>query len=159
MLFLLCNLRESNTHRRWIAPLHHWESQNVPSTGTFYLNDSSSGPARTERISARLQPFSPASRAHGNDRRNAESPLVGFTATQPTWGIKPEMAADADTTRRLTEEKEIPVSYFYRPHILCVTDRSCDVRHPSGLGFPKAKVNPVKAERWHRVTAVSCVAW
>ena len=142
----------------------------MPSTGTSYLNHSSSGPTRTERTSTqRFRPFSPAFRARGNEHRNAEagpSTLVppqvlpvGPPTSQPTGGTIPETTTDANATEINTEEEKIPVSHFYRSHIPHVTDRSRDIRCPNGPGFPKARENPARAVRWHRVMAANYVTW
>jgi hypothetical protein len=81
------------------------------------------GPARTGRDSSgRFQPYG-TSRAHENEHGNAEAHqptavpphvlhLGLFPTARPTGGTIPEPTADADTTQTLTEEKEVPVSFF-----------------------------------------------
>ena len=134
----------------------------------YASNQSSSGPARTGQSSSqRFRPYE-APRARGNEYWNteAEPPTlvtaraqnVGSTTLQPTGGI-PETVANANTTEISTEEEKVPVSHFYRPSILHVTDWLCDIRCLSGPCDPRDKGSLARAVRRNRLMAMSCVAW
>ena len=96
--------------------------------------------------SERFKPYG-VSRAHTVEHINAEAgpstlvpaqdPRVGTQMLLPYAGLS-ESAADAATTQTNTEDNEVAVSNFYRPHTLHVTEWSFGVRSPSRRALPAA---------------------
>ncbi|KAF9646525.1 hypothetical protein BDM02DRAFT_3000293 [Thelephora ganbajun] len=82
-------------------------------------------------------------------------PYVGEPTSQPSGGIS-ETTADAATTQPTTEEGQVPVSNFYCPHILRVTEWSFGVRRPSGPDTPAVRDCPASTASQDRSTPRSC---
>ena len=98
-------------------------------------------PTRSEPLHAeRYQPYG-TSRTRRVGHVNAEAgpstlmpphfPYVGLPIPQPTGGIS-ETTANAANNKKITEEKEAPVSNFYRSHLPRVTKWLFGVRRPNG---------------------------
>lgn len=187
--FPLSNFNTPSAHPRWTVPLQYWgDTQSGPSTSTFNLvsvgfcssfhyfadtvctsNQPSPGPSRTGQNSQRrFQPYT-TSRARENEHRNAEAGLstpvpvqvlhAGSTTLQPTGGVTPETAANANQANTTTEAERVPVSHFYRSPVPRVADLLCGVRFPSAPGDQMARANLARAVRQNRLTTASCVAW
>ena len=98
------------------------------------------GPTRSELSHAvRYQPYgtSGASRIKNVNAEAGPStivpphiPCVGLPIQQPTGGIS-ETTANA-ANKKITEEKEAPVSNFYRSHLPRVTKWLFGVKRPNG---------------------------
>ena len=82
-------------------------------------------------------------------------PSIDPPTLQPTGGIMPETAADAEKKPTITDKDGVAVSNFYRSHVPRVIEWSFGVSHPSGLGSPMGKAHTAGAASGRRVMPAS----